>query len=199
MAEYVTPLERLIEQFQSLQGIGRKTAVRLAFSVLDFDEDHAREFADAVINAKKQIKKCSRCFNISENELCPVCEDDTRDRTTVCVVEDAKAVMAMERVKEYRGVYHVLHGTISPIDGRGPDQLYINELIERINSEDIKEIIIATNPTIDGETTAMYLARLIKPYNMKISRLAYGVPVGGDLEYADEMTLFRAIDGRKEM
>lgn len=199
MAEYVTPLERLIEQFQSLQGIGRKTAVRLAFSVLDFDEEHAREFADAVINAKKQIKKCSRCFNISENELCPVCEDDTRDRTTVCVVEDAKAVMAMERVKEYRGVYHVLHGTISPIDGRGPDQLYINELIERINSEDIKEIIIATNPTIDGETTAMYLARLIKPYNIKISRLAYGVPVGGDLEYADEMTLFRAIDGRKEM
>lgn len=199
MAEYVTPLERLIEQFQSLQGIGRKTAVRLAFSVLDFDEEHAREFADAVINAKKQIKKCSRCFNISENELCPVCEDDTRDRTTVCVVEDAKAVMAMERVKEYRGVYHVLHGTISPIDGRGPEQLYINELIERINSEDIKEIIIATNPTIDGETTAMYLARLIKPYNIKISRLAYGVPVGGDLEYADEMTLFRAIDGRKEM
>lgn len=199
MAEYILPLERLIEQFQTLDGIGRKTAVRLAFSVLDFDEEHAREFADAVIKAKTEVRHCSRCFNISEGELCPVCGDVTRDHSTICVVEDAKALMAMERVKEYRGVYHVLGGTISPIDGRGPEQIRIAELVERIASEEVKEVIIATNPTVDGETTAMYIAKLLGKYDVKLSRLAYGVPVGGDLEYADEMTLFRAIDGRKEL
>jgi len=194
----IAPLERLIEKFRSLPGVGYKTAVRLAFCVLDFTEQEAEEFADAIIAAKRGICLCEKCQNISDESICSVCSDEKRDASTICVVEDPKAVMAMERVKEYRGVYHVLHGTISPVDGMTPDKLKIRELIQRLDGN-VKEVILATNPTIDGETTAMYISRQIKPLGVKVTRLAYGVPVGGDLEYADEMTLMRAIDGRSEM
>lgn len=193
------PLERLIEKFRSLPGIGRKTAARLALAVVDMSEDEARDFADAVVAAKSGLGRCPVCKNLCEaGKLCSVCADETRDRSIICVVEDARAVMSMERVRDFHGVYHVLGGEISPMDGIGPDQLYIAELIKRIGDGGVAEVIIATNPTPDGETTAMYLSKLLKPYGIKISRLAYGIPVGGDLEYADEMTLMRAIDGRKE-
>ncbi len=199
MSEYIAPLERLIEQFRSLKGIGKKTATRLAFCILDFTDEQTERFTDAVLDAKRSIKQCSRCFNISEGELCPVCSDGQRDGSVVCVVEDAKAVMAFEKVKEYNGVYHVLHGIISPMDGVGPEQLKIKELISRIADGGVREVILATNPTIEGETTAMYISKLLKPFEVKVTRLAYGVPVGGDLEYADEVTLFRAMEGRKNM
>lgn len=199
MSEYIAPLERLIEQFRSLKGIGKKTATRLAFCILDFTDEQTESFTDAVLDAKRSIKQCSRCFNISEGELCPVCSDGQRDSSVVCVVEDAKAVMAFEKVKEYNGVYHVLHGIISPMDGIGPEQLKIKELISRVAGGGVREVILATNPTIEGETTAMYISKLLKPFEVKVTRLAYGVPVGGDLEYADEVTLFRAMEGRKNM
>lgn len=199
MAEYILPLERLIEQFRRLPGIGKKTAVRLAFSVLDFTAEEAEAFADAIRGAKEQVKTCAVCQNISDGELCPVCADENRDRSVICVVEDAKAVMSLEKVKEYGGVYHVLHGAISPMAGVGPDQLRIAELMARLTDDTVKEIIIATNPTVEGEATAMYLTRLIKPLGIKVSRLAYGIPVGGELEYADEVTLMRAIEGRRIM
>lgn len=199
MSEYIAPLERLIEQFRSLKGIGKKTATRLAFCILEFTDEQTESFTDAVLDAKRSIKQCSRCFNISEGELCPVCSDERRDSSVVCVVEDAKAVMAFEKVKEYDGVYHVLHGVISPMDGIGPEQLRIKELISRISEGGVREVILATNPTIEGETTAMYISKLLKPFEVKVTRLAYGVPVGGDLEYADEVTLYRAMEGRKNM
>lgn len=199
MSEYIAPLERLIEQFRSLKGIGKKTATRLAFCILDFTDEQTERFTDAVLDAKRSIRQCSRCFNISEGELCPVCSDVQRDGSVVCVVEDAKAVMAFEKVKEYNGVYHVLHGIISPMDGIGPEQLKIKELISRVADGGVREVILATNPTIEGETTAMYISKLLKPFEVKVTRLAYGVPVGGDLEYADEVTLFRAMEGRKNM
>ncbi len=199
MAEYIAPLERLIEQFRSLKGIGKKTATRLAFCILDFSEEQTERFTDAVLDAKRSIRRCSRCFNISEGDICDICSDDRRDRATVCVVEDARAVMAFEKVKEYNGVYHVLGGSISPMDGIGPDELNIKELVSRVANDGVQEVILATNPTIEGETTAMYISKLLKPFEIKVSRLAYGVPVGGDLEYADEVTLFRAMEGRKNM
>lgn len=199
MEEYIAPLERLIEQFRSLKGIGKKTATRLAFCILDFSEEQTERFTDAVLDAKRSIRSCSRCFNISEGEICDICSDDRRDQSTVCVVEDARAVMAFEKVKEYNGVYHVLGGSISPMDGIGPDELNIKELVSRVANDGVKEVILATNPTIEGETTAMYISKLLKPFEIKVSRLAYGVPVGGDLEYADEVTLFRAMEGRKSM
>lgn len=199
MSEYIAPLERLIEQFRSLKGIGKKTATRLAFCILDFTDEQTERFTDAVLDAKRSIRQCSCCYNISEGELCPVCSDVQRDGSVVCVVEDAKAVMAFEKVKEYNGVYHVLHGIISPMDGIGPEQLKIKELISRVADGGVREVILATNPTIEGETTAMYISKLLKPFEVKVTRLAYGVPVGGDLEYADEVTLFRAMEGRKNM
>ncbi len=199
MAEYILPLERLIEQFQKLPGIGKKTAIRLAFAVLDFSKEDAEAFAEAVRGAKEQVRTCSICQNISDGEICSVCADMKRDRSVICVVEDAKAVMSLEKVKEYGGVYHVLHGAISPMDGIGPDKLRIRELIERLGDGTVNEIIIATNPTVEGEATAMYLTKLIKPLGIKVSRLAYGIPVGGELEYADEVTLMRAIEGRRTM
>lgn len=199
MAEYILPLERLIEQFQKLPGIGHKTAVRLAFAVLDLSDEEAFAFSDAVRAAKEGVRLCSVCQNIADKELCPVCSDSGRDRSVICVVEDAKAVMSLEKVREFRGVYHVLHGAISPLSGIGPDKLKIPELLSRLGSGEVEEIIIATNPTIDGEATAMYLTKLIKPFGIKVSRLAYGIPVGGELEYADEVTLMRALEGRRSM
>ncbi len=199
MAGYILPLEKLIEQFERLPGIGHKTAVRLAFSVLEGSEDDAQAFAQALLDAKQKIRRCRICQNISDSEVCSVCSDPKRDNSIICVVEDSKAVMALERVKEYNGLYHVLHGALSPMDGIGPDALTIRELIARLSDGNVKEILLATNPNIEGETTAVYLSKLIKPLGIRISRLAYGVPVGGDIDYADEVTLFRAIEGRRDL
>ena len=199
MAEYILPLEQLIEQFRKLPGIGKKTAVRLAFSVLDFTDEEAKAFSDEILGAKERVCTCQICQNISDGPLCPVCADEARDRSVICVVEDAKAVMSLEKVKEYGGVYHVLHGAISPMSGIGPDKLRIGELLARLGTGEVNEVIIATNPTVEGEATAMYLTKLIKPLGVKVSRLAYGIPVGGELEYADEVTLMRAIEGRRVM
>ncbi len=198
-SEYIAPIEVLIEQFRSLKGIGRKTAARLAFCILDFSDEQAEHFANSIIEAKRACMTCEKCFNISEAPVCSLCSDPERDGTTVCVVEDPRAVIAFEKVREYRGLYHVLGGVISPMDGIGPEQLHIRELLDRVKNDGVKEVILATNPTIEGETTAMYLAGLLKPLGIKVSRLAYGVPVGGDLEYADEVTLLRAIEGRKDI
>ena len=199
MSEYIAPLEKLIEQFRSLKGVGKKTATRLAFSILDFSDEQVQHFADAILDAKRSIVSCRQCFNISDTDLCRVCADEKRDASTLCVVEDAKAVMAFEKVKDYQGLYHVLHGAISPMDGIGPEQLKIKELVDRVAAGGVDEVILATNPTIEGETTAMYISKLLKPFAVKVSRLAYGVPVGGELEYADEVTLFRAMEGRRNM
>ncbi len=198
MSEFVQPLERLIEQFGRLPGVGRKTATRYALAILDLDEDKALELSDAIIDAKRKIKRCRICNNICEGDICDICADDTR-APIICVVEDARAVMSIERVRDFRGRYHVLDGVISPMNGVGPEQLKIRELLERINNENISEVIVATNPTIEGEATAMYLTKLLAPFEIKVSRLAYGIPVGADLEYADEVTLFRALDGRREI
>ncbi len=197
--EYVLPLQKLIEKFATLKGVGYKTAVRYAFSVFDMDEKSAEEFAEAIIAAKRDIHPCPICGNLSAGESCSVCSDGGRDRSVICVVEDSRAVMAIEKVKEYGGLYHVLGGVISPMAGVGPDDIRIKELLERIKSDEVREVIIATNPNIEGETTAMYISKLISPLGIKVSRLAYGVPVGADLEYADEMTLMRALDGRRQI
>ncbi len=199
MNEFVEPIEHLSEMFRRLPGIGRKTAVRLAFSVLEFSDETAKEFADAIISAKTDVRECSRCFNMSDHELCRICADPERDQSTLCVVEDSRAVIAIERAHTYRGLYHVLHGAISPMKHIGPDKLRIAELAERLRSEEISEVILATNPTVEGETTAMYLSKMISPMGIKVSRIANGVPVGGDLEYTDEITLKRAMDGRYEV
>ena len=199
MTEYILPLQKLIEEFSRLPGVGQKTAARYAFAVLDMSEEEAENFACAIINAKKNVKECEVCGNLTDQTVCSICADEKRSRETVCVVEDAKTLMAMEKVKEYNGTYHVLGGAISPMNGVTPADLRIKELITRIGSGEIKEIIIATNPNIDGETTAMYLSRLIAPLGVRVTRLAYGVPVGADLEYADEMTLMRALDGRRQI
>ncbi len=196
------PLVKLIEQFERLPGIGRKSAQRLAFYVLDLPDKRAKEFAAAILDAKAKIKKCARCQNLTETELCPICSDTGRDGGVICVVEDARDILAFERTREYRGLYHVLHGLISPMDGVGPEQLAIRELMARLGNEEgaaVTEVIMATNPTVEGETTATYLARLLKPLGLKVTRLAYGIPVGGSLEYADEVTLYRALEGRREI
>lgn len=197
--EYVLPLQRLIEKFCTLKGVGYKTAVRYAFSVLDMDENEAEEFANAIISAKRDIHPCRICGNLSADELCNICSDKKRDNGIICVVEDSRTVMALEKVREYDGLYHVLGGVISPMDNVGPENLRIKELLERIKAGDVREVIIATNPNIGGETTAMYISKLISPLGVKVTRLAYGVPVGADLEYADEMTLMRALDGRRQI
>jgi len=199
MSEYALPLEKLIEQFRRLPGIGHKTAVRLAFSVLNFSPEEAAAFADSIRNVKEQIHDCPICQNITDGDLCSICADGSRDRSTICVVEDAKALLSIEKTREYHGLYHVLHGVLSPMDGIGPDRLRIAELLTRLKTGEVREVIIATNPTVNGETTAMYLIRLIKPLGINVSRLAYGIPVGGELEYADEVTLMRALQGRLMM
>ena len=196
MSEYLPPLEKLIEQFRKLPGVGRKSAVRMAFSVLDLSDEAAENFSSAITDAKKQIRHCEICHNLSVDEVCPICADDTRDHTLICVVEDAKAILAFEKVRGFRGVYHVLGGVISPINGITPDKLAISDLIKRVR-DGVKEVIIATNPTVEGETTATYISSLLKNTGVTVSRLAYGIPVGGDIEYADEVTLNRAIEGRR--
>ena len=199
MSEYILPLQQLIDAFRKLPGIGSKTATRLAFAVLSFTDEEAKEFANALTDAKSKIHTCPVCCNISLAERCPICMDDERDKGMICVVESAKDVMAFERIREYRGTYHVLGGVLSPMKGIGPEELHIRELFARLSSEDVGEILIATNPTVEGEATASYLAKMLRPFDVKISRLAYGLPVGGDLEYADAVTLHRAIEGRRPL
>ncbi|MEG1687933.1 MAG: recombination mediator RecR [Angelakisella sp.] len=197
--ESALPLTKLIEQFARLPGVGRKTAQRFAFYILDLPEDKVRQFADIMVEAKTTIHRCKICANLTDAELCQVCQSKGRDDSTICVVEDPRDVLAFERTKEYNGVYHVLHGLLSPMEGTGPEQLTIKELLTRIATGTVVEVIMATNPTVEGEATAIYLARLLKPMGVKVSRLAYGIPVGGNLEYADEVTLYRALEGRSEL
>lgn len=199
MAEYIESLQKLAEQFGRLQGIGKKNAMKMAFSVLDMTDDEAADFARAIIEAKEKIHLCPICQNITDRDICPICADESRDRKTVCIVSDSRVVMSMEKVREYKGLYHVLHGVISPMNGTTPDKLKIKELLARIDEGEIKEVIIATNPTVEGEATAMYLSRLLKNFDIKVTRLAYGVPMGSDLEYADEVTLYRALEGRRDI
>ena len=198
MSEFIAPLESLIEGFARLPGVGRKSATRYALAVLDMNDEDVLAFADSLSGAKTRIKKCKICGNFTDTELCPVCEDTER-LPIICVVEDVRALMSIERVREYRGRYHVLGGVLSPMNGIGPDQLNISSLLSRISSEGITEIIVATNPTVEGEATAMYLTKLLTPLGVKTSRLAYGIPVGADLEYTDAVTLLRALDGRREI
>lgn len=195
----VAALEKLVEQFERLPGIGSKTAQRLAYFVLNMPKTQAEEFAQAILDAQTKIKYCSVCCNLSDEELCSVCRSAKRDKKTICVVESPRDAIALENTREYKGVYHVLHGVISPLKGIEPDDLTIKQLLNRISGGETDEVIMATNPTVEGETTAMYISKLLKPMNIKVTRLAYGIPVGGDLEYADEVTLARALEGRSEL
>lgn len=192
-------LKRLMECFAALPGIGRKTAQRLAFHVLDMPEEQAKGFAQAILEAKEKIHSCKVCQNFTDKEICDICASPERDGSVICVVEDPKDVMAFERLREYRGLYHVLHGLISPLDGIGPESIRIKELLVRLQEEDVREIIMATNPTIEGEATAMYLSKLLKPMGYRVTRLAFGIPVGGELEYADNVTLNKALENRTEI
>lgn len=196
----IASLSELIEQFEKLPGIGYKTAQRLAYFVLKLSDSEAEQFAESILNAKKNIRYCSICCNLTDKEVCSICESENRDKSTICVVEDPRDVVAIDRTDEYNGTYHVLHGSISPLSGIGPDDIHIKELLNRINAlgcDCVKEVILATNPTIEGEATSMYISRLLKPFEIKVTRLAYGIPVGGDLEYSDEITISRAIEGRQ--
>ena len=199
MSEYIEPIEILVEKFRHLPGVGRKSALRMAFSILDMSDEEVNAFADAIRAAKKDVHQCPVCGNLTDSDICSVCQDESRDRSIICVVEDARDVTALERVREYTGLYHVLGGAISPLRGKGPEDLSVGALIDRIKNGGVQEVIIATNPTVEGETTAMYIARLLRPLGVKTSRLTYGVPGGGDLEYADEVTLNRALEGRSEI
>lgn len=199
MSYYSPSIEKLIESFEKLPSIAHKTATRLAFHMLDLGELETNEFINSIINAKKSLKYCSICYNISDTDPCPICASPKRDLTTICVVEDVKDIIAMEKTHEFKGVYHVLHGSISPMNGIGPDDIKIKELLTRIGNNKISEIIIATNPRVEGEATAMYLSKLIKPMGIKVTRIAHGIPVGGDLEYTDEITLMKALEGRREI
>ena len=193
------PLARLIEQLERLPSIGHKSAQRLAFYILGLPQEAAAQLVDAIRDAREKIHECSVCCNLTDGETCPVCEDPTRDRSSICVVADPRDVYALERAREYHGLYHVLHGNLSPMDGVGPDQLRIKELLHRVAEEPIEEVIMATNPTVEGEATAMYLGKLLAPFGVRITRLAYGIPVGGDLEYADEVTLRHSLEGRSRL
>lgn len=199
MRTFPAALERLSEQFARLPGIGSKTAQRLAFQVLSMPQEQAQEFADAILDAKRSIHTCPVCQNLTDGEMCPICADETRDHSTICVVAEPRDVIAMERSREYTGVYHVLHGVISPLNHVGPDDIRIRELLARLQDGSVQEVIMATNPDTEGEATAMYLSRLLRPIGVKVTRLAYGIPVGSQLEYADEVTLLRALEGRREM
>lgn len=196
MAYNLAPLQNLIDQFERMPGIGHKTAQRMAFYVLGLTKDEANGFAKAITDAHTKIRQCRICCDLADDELCPICKSGTRDKSIICVVEDPRDVAAIERTHEYNGTYHVLHGAISPMDNIGPDQIKIKELLARLNDGTVDEVIMATNPTVEGEATAMYISRLLKPMGITVSRLAYGVPVGADLEYADEVTLSRALEGR---
>jgi len=199
MNYYAAPIAKLIEAFSKLPGIGSKTAQRLAFYLLDMPQKEAEELAYAIINAKRNVKYCEVCSNITDSDRCNICSDVHRDNSIICVVEDPRDVVAMEKTREYKGLYHVLHGAISPMDGIGPDDIRIKELLSRLGDGNVKEVILATNPNIEGEATAMYISKLIKPLGIKATRIAHGVPVGGDLEYADEVTLMKALEGRREI
>ena len=199
MTDYIESLQILSEQFSKLQGVGRKSAMRMAFSVLELSDEDADCFADAILTAKRSIHKCPVCGNLTDKDVCYICSDLSRDTSVICVVEDVKALMSIEKVREYKGTYHVLHGAISPVNGITPDKLTIKELITRVGENNVDEVIVATNPTQDGEVTAMYISKYLKPLGVKVTRLAYGIPVGSDLEYADEVTLGRALEGRRDV
>lgn len=199
MKYYAKPLNKLINELSKLQGIGNKTAQRLAFNILDMEDKEAFSIAQAIIDAKTTMKYCSICGNLTDIEPCAICSDSGRDQNVICVVESPKEVAAMERIREFKGLYHVLHGAISPLEGIGPEDINLKSLITRLQENDVNEIILATNPNIEGEATAMYIARLIKPSGITVSRIAHGIPVGGDLEYADEVTLSKAMEGRRNL
>ena len=199
MQVYTGPITRLIEEFSKLPGVGRKTAQRLAFHIINMNTNDVEALSKAIIEAKREIRYCSVCCNITDTDPCSMCSNKNRDASVICVVEDPRDVAAMERTREFKGQYHVLNGVISPMDGIGPDMIKIKELIQRLGTQDVKEIIMATNPTIEGEATAMYIARLLKPMGIKVTRIAHGLPVGGDLEYADEVTISKALEGRREI
>jgi len=194
-----TPLSRLCEHFRKMPGIGRKSAQKLAFYILSLSDEEVKDFVDAITDAKQKLMRCKICQNISDTPVCPICSSEKRDKSLIMVVEDAKDVLVMEKMREYNGTYHVLDGVLSPIDGIGPEDLKIKELLQRISNTDIKEIILAISPTVSGETTSLFLSRLLKPFNIKTTRIAYGIPVGADLEYTDETTLLRAYEGRQEI
>ncbi len=199
MQFFAPPVERLIEEFAKLPGIGQKTAQRLAFHVLDMPKEDAERFAEAILKAKQEVFTCKVCQNLTDSEVCPICSNPTRDRGEICVVADPRDVIAFERTREFHGLYHVLHGTISPLNHVGPDDIRIRELLQRVADEDVHEVIIATNPDTEGEATAMYISRLLRPFEVRVTRLAYGIPVGGHLEFIDEVTLMRALEGRREI
>lgn len=196
---YSETVNKLINQFEKLPGIGHKTAVRLAFYILESNENVAKEFSEVLVKAKQNVKFCSTCYNLTENDPCDICSNNKRDDSTICVVENVKDVIAMEKTHEYKGKYHVLHGSISPMNNITAGDIKIKELLERLKDDTIKEVILATNPTVEGEATAMYISRLIKPLGIKVTRIAHGIPVGGDLEYTDEITLIKALEGRTQM
>jgi len=198
MSYYSPSIEKLIESFERLPSIGHKTAARLAFYMLNAPEEETNEFINSIKNAKQNLKYCSKCYNISDTDPCEICSNPKRDENTICVVEDVRDIIAIERTHEYKGVYHVLHGSISPMNGIGPDDIKIKELLSRITPE-TKEVILATNPRVEGEATAMYISKLLKPLGVKASRIAHGIPIGGDLEYTDEVTLSKALEGRREL
>ena len=199
MSIYSPSIEKLIEAFEKLPSIGHKTAARLAFHMLNSSEEEINNFVNAITNAKKNLKYCSKCFNISDTDPCIICSNPKRDESIICVVEDVRDIIAMERTHEFNGVYHVLHGSISPMNGVGPDDIKVKELLSRLTDGKVKEIILATNPRVEGEATAMYLSKLIKHLGIKVTRIARGIPVGGDLEYTDEITLMQALEGRREL
>ena len=199
MKQYPKPLARLIGELSKLPGIGYKSAQRLAFHILSYEDSEAQALADAIIEAKHQMTHCSICGNLTDSDPCAICSDESRRKDVICVVESPKDVAAMERIKEFDGKYHVLNGVISPMEGIGPEDINLKSLIKRLQNEDVKELIVATNPNIEGEATAMYIARLTKPAGIKVTRIAHGLPVGGDLEYADEVTLLKAVEGRREL
>jgi len=199
MSTFPASLERLIEAFSRLPGVGSKSAQRMAFYILSLDTAEAKAFADAIMAAKGEVHRCSICQNLTDSDICPICSDHRRNHSIICVVSDPKDLIALERSREYNGVYHVLNGVISPMNHIGPDDIAVKELIERIGSGEVSEVIMATNPDTEGEATAMYISRLIKPFDVKVTRIAYGIPVGSNLEFADDATLFRAIEGRREM
>lgn len=196
---FTRPLARLIEEFQKFPGIGPKSAQRMAFHVLTMSQESVRELAQAVVEAKEKVRHCSHCFNLSAYDRCEICTNEKRSRETICVVAEAKDLTALERTQEYRGMYHVLTGLISPLEGKGPEQLSIKELVNRVGSESVSEVILAINPTVEGDATVLYLSHLLKPLGTKVSRIAFGLPVGSDLEYADDMTLTKALEGRREI
>ena len=199
MSYYSPSIEKLIESFEKLPSIGSKTAARLAFYILNASEEETNEFIKSIQDAKANLKYCSQCYNITDTDPCPICSNSARDKSVICVVEDVKDVVAMERTHEFKGVYHVLHGSISPINGVGPDDIKIKELLSRLMNGEVKEIILATNPRVEGEATAMYISKLVKPLGVKVTRIAHGIPVGGDLEYTDEVTLGKALEGRVQL